>query len=135
FVEPEARQDLRRSRWRRVRTNVVEPFMDGGDPVRVRGVLSFAHEVGTLAVGSQHPIDERIIAAGCLLRHVPDTRVLRHGDRAHVGGKVAGDDLQEGRLPRTVAADETDFVPRGDAGRRTVEYGLALDAVTEIVDV
>ncbi len=118
-----------------MRADVVEALVDGGDAMRVGGVLRLIQQARALGVGGEHRIEDALLAARRLLRHVADARVARHGDRAHVGRKLAGDDLQERRLAGAVAADEADLVAGRDAGRRAFEDRPPLDAVAEIVDV
>ena len=99
------------------------------------GVLGLVEQAGALGVGGEHPVEDAFLAARRLLRHVADARDARHGDRAHVGREVAGDDLQQRRLAGAVAADEADLVAGRNARGRPVEDRPALDAVAEVVDV
>ncbi len=77
-----------------MRVDVGEPLVDGGDAVRVVGVLGLAQQAGALCVGTEHPVDEAVLAARRLLRDVPDAGRARHGDGAEVGREIAGNDLQ-----------------------------------------
>ena len=58
FVEAETGEDLRRARRRRVRADVAEALVDGGDAVRVGGVLGLIEQAGALGVGGEHPVED-----------------------------------------------------------------------------
>ena len=74
LVEAEAGEDLRRARRRRMRVDVVEALVDVGDAVRVGGVLGLGQQRRALGVGGEHPVDDALVAARRLLRHVADAR-------------------------------------------------------------
>ena len=67
-----------------------------------------------LAIGLQHDLDQRLFGAGRFLGDLTEAGVLRERHIAGLGRQFAGDDLEQRRLARAVAADEADLA----AGRQ-----------------
>ena len=84
----------------------------------VRG-LGLGQQRACAPVGGQHGVDQALRPARRLLRHACRCALARgQGDAAVVGVQLAGDQLQQGRLARAVAADEADADgPSGMADR------------------
>ena len=87
-----------------------------------------------LDVGLEHDLDQRLLGARRFLRHLADARVLRQADRAGLGGKLAGDRLEQRRLAGAVAADKPGLRAGGQGQRGVVEKQASGNAERKIVD-
>ncbi len=118
-----------------MRADVGEPLVDVGDAAGIVRGLGLRQQPRALRVGGEHDLEQALGPARRLLRHPADAGRARQVDAAVVGLQLARDQAQQRGLAGAVAADESDLVPGGDAGRGLVEEDTPLDAVGEIVDV
>ena len=118
-----------------MRRDVREADLNLGNAVRIDGRLRLREQEGTLPVRRQHPVEQAVLSARCLLRYMPDAGVAWRRDSAIVRGELASDQLEKRRLAGAVAADQSDLVPGRNSSRGNVEDRPALDAVGELVDM
>ena len=100
--------------------------------MRVGGAFAFGQEARTLLVCGEDRVDQRRLAARCLLRDSPDPPQTRERNVAAFPVGLARNQPKERGLARAVAADEAHFVPGRNRGRRVLEQQAALDAKREI---
>src|SRR5690606_36695389 len=80
LVETKAGEDLRRARGRRMRADIAEALVNGGNAVRIRRGLGFGEQSRALLVLAEDPLDERLRSAGRLLRDMADFQPALNGD-------------------------------------------------------
>ena len=134
-VEAEAGEDARRARLRRMRVDIAEPCVQLGDAVRIGGALRFVEQLGALAVGGQHGLDQRLRSARRFLLDAADARALRQRNRSGVGRNLAGDGAKERRLARAVAADEARLRSLGQGQARALDKRASGDPEREVGDL
>jgi hypothetical protein len=103
--------------------------VDLGDPMAVRCRFCLGEQAAALAVGGEDDFDHRSIASGGELGDLAHARVLAESDLAAVGLRLAGDQAEQRRFARPVAADNADMAPLPDLGRRFIEQDTSADAV------
>jgi hypothetical protein len=133
-VEAEAGKDGGGPRLGRMGVDVGQPGLDLGDAVRVGGGLRLLHQQEALAVGGKHDVDQRLLGAGSFLRDLADAGALRHRDAAGLGGEIARDGPEEGRLAGAVAADEACLGAGGQRQRSVVDQEPSGDAKRDVVE-
>ncbi len=98
-------------------------------------VSASATEARALEVGGENPVEEAIRSARRFLGDTADAGSARQRHVARVGMQVAGDQLQQRRFARAVAADEAHPMAFGDGRGGAFEDRLAFDVERQIVDM
>jgi len=101
-----------------VGADIGEPGLDVGDAMGIAGVLGLGEECGALVVGRQNDVDQPLGSVGRLLQQAADAGAGRQRHAAVLGGDLARNGTEQGRLAGAVAADEPDprTVRDGDGG-------------------
>jgi hypothetical protein len=114
--------------------DIGQPHVDVGDAVRIGRRRFLIEQCGAFEVGLEHDLDQRLLGAGSLLRHLADARVLRQADRAGLGGEVAGDRLEQSGLAGAVAADKPGLAAGRQGQRGMVKKQASGHAERKVVD-
>ncbi len=134
-IETEPGENACGARLRRVGADVGEAGVDLGDAVRVAGVLGLGKQLVALAVGGEHRLKQRVRAAGRLLLDAADPGAFRNGDRAGIGGEVAGDRAEERGLPGAVAPDKAGLRSRRERQARALKERASGNAERQVGDL
>ena len=108
--------------------DIRQPDMDVGDAVRVGCGLLLLQQGGALDIGLEHDVDQRLLGAWRLLRHLADAGVLRQADRTGLGRQIAGDGAKQRGLAGAVAADKTSLAAGRQRQRSMIQQKAAGDA-------
>jgi hypothetical protein len=133
-IEAEAGENGRRPRFRRMGVDIGKPRLDLRDPVRILRRLGFPHQAVALGIGLQHDVDQRLLGARRLLRHLADARAPGIADRARLRRKLTGDGAEEGGLARAVTSDKTGLGAGRQAERGLLDEQPPGDTQRKIVD-
>ena len=118
-----------------MRADVGEPGLDLGDGGRILRALGRRQQPFALAVGRQHHLARRRLAARRLLRDPADPRPLAQAQRAGIGLGLALDQAQQRGLAAAVAADQADPVAGGHVHGGTLQQKVAADAQADVVQM
>ena len=114
LIETEAGKNGCSARFGGVRVDIGKPRLNLGNSMSVGRRFGFSHKRGTLGVSREHDIDQRLVGARRLLRHLADARVFGEIDLTLLRRQLAGDGAKQRRLAGAVAADK----PGLGAGRQ-----------------
>jgi hypothetical protein len=134
LVEAEPGQDRRGARRRGIGADGDQPLVDLGGAVGPGVVLQRGEQRGAFGVGGQHGVEQRALAARCLLRDMAEARAGREPDVAAIGLDVADDRLQQRRLARAVPPDQPEAPPGVECHVGAVEQRAAADAEHQVAD-
>ena len=135
LVEPEPGEDARRPAGCGMRLDLDEPRLDLGGAQRLRPGFPLGEQPRPLAVGGEHRLERGRGPARRLLGEKADAAAARQFDRPVIRLQHAADQVEQGRFPGTVAADQPDLAPFGDLGIRLVEQpapGAPADTVCHL---
>ena len=118
-----------------MRGDFDEPRLDLGQAQRLRPGFPLREQTRPLTIGSEHRLERGPLPARRLLGEKADAMAARQFDRPVIGLKDATDQVEEGRFPGAVAADQPDLGPFEDLGIRVVEQpapGAPADTVGHV---
>ena len=119
---------------RRMRADIGKPGLDLGYSMRVVRGLGLCEETDTFLVRAQHDLDQALGTVRRLLREAADPAARRELHRAVLGGDLARDRAEQGRLAGTIASDQPDAGAGRDVRRGLVDQQAAGDADRQFVD-
>ena len=135
LVEPEPGEDARRPARCGMRLDLDEPGLDLGEAQRLRPGFPLGEQPRPLSVGGEHRLERGPLPARRLLGEKADATAARQFDRPVIGLQDAADQVEKGRFPGAVAADQPDLCPFVNLGMRIVEQpapGAPADTVCHL---
>ena len=97
-------------------------------------VSASASKLDAFLVGAQHDVDQAVGTVGRLLRQAADASARREPDLAVLGGDLARDRAEQGRLAGAIAPDQPDARAGRDVRGGLVDQQAAGDADRQFVD-